>query len=701
MLVQEATSNLEKDPESGRRTVFQLLAISFLSLYFELSLIRFVNSTVQVVAYFNNFMIISAFLGLGVGSALAPSRKNIFNAFPAVFCAVIGVMLLLGSYTVSGDLAQDVFWSATAGTQSNAPVTLIIILVFLSSVIFFIPLGFKLGWCLLQFENRLVAYAYDLTGSFLGVLFFAMISYLRLQPWQWFTIGSLFALCLLPRAFRLVGLVFMVGGVLLTLIPPRGLWSPYYKITLRPLLMGDEGRVKSLGYSVLVDKLRIQDALNFGPDLERSDLRSWISYYELPYYFRQPHKILILGGGSGNDTAVALKHGPDRVDVVEIDPVLTDFGFFLHPQRPYRDPRVNAINDDARAFLKGNHETYDLIVMNALDSHHQLPGLSTLRLESYIYTMQSFSEVHKHMTPDSIFVVHLSSSRPWMGERLFKSLSQAFNHEPRLFSTPGSPGGSVAFVFGPDAVLSKALRDHPWELLEVPPDRFQKSTTRVATDDWPHLYLADNEIPYLYYKVLAVIILVTFLSLLKPLAKAGTQASLHFLFLGAGFMLLETSSITRVALLFGSTWIITAIVIASILLVIFLGNLLVMKDISLNSSLCWVGLFGSLSINYFVPIGFILNYSLWTRLFLTVCWVGLPVFFASLLFSNSFRSVKNTASIFAANLLGVVIGGSLEYSSMIFGLKFLYLIAMMAYGAAMIAGWKHGMRGRYLQEESC
>jgi hypothetical protein len=83
---------------------------------------------------------------------------------------------------------------------------------------------------------------------------------------------------------------------------------------------------------------------------------------------------------------MALRFNPKRVDVVEIDPVLVRIGRTMHPEKPYADARVHTENDDARAFLRQASGTWDVIVMNALDSHHQLPGLSTLRLESFICT---------------------------------------------------------------------------------------------------------------------------------------------------------------------------------------------------------------------------------------------------------------------------------------------------------------------------
>ena len=60
-----------------------------------------------------------------------------------------------------------------------------------------------------------------------------------------------------------------------------------------------------------------------------------------------------------------------------------------HPERPYDDPRVHAVVDDARhAFRLAETDSYDLVVFGLLDSHTQL-GTSSVRLDNYVYTLQS------------------------------------------------------------------------------------------------------------------------------------------------------------------------------------------------------------------------------------------------------------------------------------------------------------------------
>jgi hypothetical protein len=139
-------------------------------------------------------------------------------------------------------------------------------------------------------------------------------------------------------------------------------------------------------------------------------------------------------------------------------------------------------------------------------------------------------------------------------------------------------------------------------------------------------------------------------------------------------------------LFFGSTWIVNGIAIGSILAVISIGNLLILGKLRMPLRLCYLGLFASLAIGYFLSPDFILNLPFFVRILIAGFWFALPVFFASLIFSNSFKNVENIAIAFGTNLLGVVVGGIFEYGSMVFGLDALYLLAMLLYACAMFFG---------------
>jgi hypothetical protein len=59
-------------------------------LYFEMIVIRWLASDIRVFAYFKNFPLLAAFLGLGIGCARA--RGSLFTLFPAL-CLVFGIIV--------------------------------------------------------------------------------------------------------------------------------------------------------------------------------------------------------------------------------------------------------------------------------------------------------------------------------------------------------------------------------------------------------------------------------------------------------------------------------------------------------------------------------------------------------------------------------------------------------------------------------
>ena len=182
------------DPSFDHRVlVLQLLGISATCLFLEMALIRFISSTVQVIAYFNNFVVLSTFLGMGVGALLASRFKRLLAAFPFVFVVFLGLAVLFDRYgATSADHSELVAWTQTRG-DLQLPVGFVVSLVFLGVVGFFVPLGFKLGETLAAFENRLEAYGYDILGSVSGVALFALMSWSGTEPWIWFCLGALAA----------------------------------------------------------------------------------------------------------------------------------------------------------------------------------------------------------------------------------------------------------------------------------------------------------------------------------------------------------------------------------------------------------------------------------------------------------------------------------------------------------------------------
>jgi hypothetical protein len=160
---------------------------------------------------------------------------------------------------------------------------------------------------------------------------------------------------------------------------------------------------------------------------------------------------------------------------------------------------------------------------------------------------------------------------------------------------------------------------------------------------------------------------------------AVRRPNLHFFFLGAGFMLLETRSVTQLALLFGSTWAVNSIVFAAILAAIFVTNLMVMRGWAPSRPVSYGFLVATLVGGYFFPFDSLLGLDFPLRVGASALAVGLPIAWASFIFSSSFRQATEVGKVFGSNLLGVVLGGALEYLSNVWGLEVLYLVALGLY----------------------
>ena len=81
---------------------------------------------------------------------------------------------------------------------------------------------------------------------------------------------------------------------------------------------------------------------------------------------------------------------------VEIDPAIAALGRRLHGERPYDDPRVTLVVDDARSFFnRARAVAYAIVVFGFLDSHRLLSSFSSVRLDNFIYTHEAMAEVRR------------------------------------------------------------------------------------------------------------------------------------------------------------------------------------------------------------------------------------------------------------------------------------------------------------------
>lgn len=694
-----------------------LFAISFLSLFLELLLIRWIGVEIRIFAYFRNLTLIACFLGLGIGFSLKRFRLGLLFSllFALALAAAIhpqaelfGVSLRkIPSYLSFPD--YNIWYSSVESSLFKIVLgyTLVAAVVIVLAGVF-VPFGQILGDIFAASEHRIRDYSINLMGSLAGIWVFSWLSYLQTPPWIWFLIGAGgMALLIRPWSLRTLG---GFGALLLILLftlerdPPGRLtfWSPYQKLDLYQEVYRGQGadipyyriNINSVTYMFLLDLSPAQ--LQRFPNVFRQADAPYYPY-DLPYRFQEhPNRVLIVGAGGGNDAAAALRNGAAEVDAVEIDPLIARLGAAYHPEQPYSDPRVRLLIDDARSFFKKTDRRYDLIVFARLDSHTLTSNFTNINLDSYVYTRESLAEAKGLLAQGGVIALSffVPRDREWLAEKLYALAREVFGeqllviHDRRPMPVIGASGLSI--LCGELKNLQGHLRENP-ELARylagqiVPSADFDKQLHQVEvnfpTDDWPYLYLKKPGIPAFYYFLVAVLGGIMLLSV-RFLFPAGRIGPSHFLFLGAGFMLVEVHSISKAALLFGSTWIVNVVIISAILVMILLANLIALRGQLEKMRWWYLGLLASLCLSYLVPVDKLFLGSYLTRGILVGAFYSLPLFFAGVIFASSIRRVKGVEAAFAANLLGATVGGMVESVSYLYGLRAVVLIALFLYAAS-------------------
>ena len=690
-------------PESGPSSRLQLLAVSFACLFVEVLLIRWIGTEFRLFAYVQNLTLVACFLGFGIGCLRCSARPPyLFNFWSLSFLVLIidvpwrnwKVLLDLIASGLSGGSDLSV-WATT----NNGPAILNFLIgaamisgILLLVIATMVPLGSWVAACLETSDRPVVAYSVNLLGSLIGIWAFAGLSFLKLAPIFWFAIAFLLLLAMQPR-LKQVGMAgwLLLSACLLFLVldsrpPAKTVWSPYQKLELIPW--------PDQNYQINVNNSGYMSIANLSPDNLRSNPELAQRYaagnsYDTPFRFLdRVGNVLIIGSGAGNDVAAALRHGAERVDAVEIDPVIYNFGLTLHPEKPYQSPRVHVILDDARNFMREARGSYDLIIFGLLDSHTQSSNLSNMRIDNYVYTRESFEDAKRLLKPTGVLVLKFEVRAPheWMGQRFFSLLDQIFTHAPITFHCE-----QVASLF-PATVFMESPNPSLW-LRAASPQLSQfveqhstgyalhlESDIEPTTDDWPYLYQRRRAIPVLYWSISAILLLIA-VALVRRNFPVKRAPIWEFFFLGAGFLLLETQMVSRLALYFGSTWLVNCIALSFILLVLVAANVVVENRKSI--SLLWVYgiLIASLMAIYFVP---------WARLPFAAHPIGMflaaafsvPLFCAGIIFTERFRMARGNSGVFGANILGAVAGGLMQNLSFILGMKALLLVAAACYATA-------------------
>jgi len=665
-----------------------ILFSAALSLFIELGIIRWQSSVLPFFAFYKNFSLLACFAGLGLGYALA-TRDRIPLVIVLPLLAWQFTFMTMVRYVPGHSLSiipfneQLTMGVGISSLSSQLFLYGLLAVVFLITALTFMPLG-QLCGRLMERRAKLRAYGLNLLGSLLGVVLMLVASFLWTPPLAWFALCFLAILLFTLRtpSLMIAGLSFTVACTIVLAWPVNPLWNRLYS----PYQLLEIGRSDDTGLTLINAAGNYYQRIFDFSDAQSTRWSKFRGYYDFPYKTHPTlASVAVVGAGTGNDVAAALRAGAGHVEAIEIDPAILQIGSTNHPEKPYSDARVHAVVNDARSFLRTTDQKFDLIVYGLLDSHTLLSQGSSVRLDSFVYTVEGLREARSRLKSDGALSLSFSVLSDALGHKIYLMLQQAFDGRPPVCVMAGYDG-SVIFLESNDGKWTlppKLVEDAGFaDKTAVYADPSLHAD--LSTDDWPFFYMPRRIYPVSYLIMVFEVLALSLLVAVNYFPEKPKFSHLSFFFLGAGFMLIETKGITEMGLTFGNTWQVIGIVIAGILTMAFLGNCAV-QWLAIKRPLApYLFLFAALAVGWYVarsggfgstPVG-----RMETSIVLT-----LPLLFSGIVFSTLLSSKGQVSGMIAMNLLGAICGGLLEYNSMYFGFRFLYLIAMGCYLLAFVS----------------
>ncbi|MBF0099663.1 MAG: hypothetical protein HQK77_02020 [Desulfobacterales bacterium] len=678
-----------KDEKTINQLRIELFVVSCIVLLQELSLIRYIPGQVRVLAYFPNLILLSAFLGLGVG-CLRAGKSSLLWLWPTslliiILCCVVGSRIAFTQESVSEHLWL-LYYDLPANAKVFHGVKLPIIIGFLLSCISFIPLGQIVADRLQQFKklsSSLWGYCWDISGSLFGIIIFSILGIMQIFPVIWFLIFFLAGFLFFYKESYL-NIAYIVAVIVICSIISMSekamYYSPYYSISYEHT----NDRV-----SIMTNGSLHQVALhlNNNKTIDSDEVSNIREGYHLPYkYFqKRPQKALVLGAGTGNDVSVMLDEGVEHIDAIEIDPVLIEIGRKHHPDLPYSSSRVNIFNTDARSFLNHTSEQYDLIVFGTLDSMTRLSALSNVRLDNFMYTIECINKAKQRLKPDGGLVMYFMTATPYIHNKLISLLTSSFNQLPLVITNYYNLFNNI-YMSGP------AFDHHDGYVRKNLVSSFKEQVMNkiyIPTDDWPYLYLESRGISSFYISLISIIMLIALLLIIissgdmRESIITGKKIDIQMFFFGFAFLLLETRYVTQMNLVWGATWITSAVVFGSILFMVLISTITACLH-PIPFKISFFCLLTALTLTYLLPVDLLLQQNIIIKLLISILFVGIPIFFAGNCFAFLFEKRERVDIAFGWNLIGAVIGGLTEFLTMIVGFRSLLLLTISIYLLALL-----------------
>ncbi|HDI02839.1 MAG TPA: hypothetical protein ENF95_01750 [Candidatus Aenigmarchaeota archaeon] len=157
-----------------------------------------------------------------------------------------------------------------------------------------------------------------------------------------------------------------------------------------------------------------------------------------------PKRVLLLSGGVAGTVKEIEKYAPEKIDYVELDPLILKLGKLYTSNLNFSN--LNVINQDARFFVKHANESYDVVLID-------LPDPETMQVNRF-YTLEFFKELKRITKRDSVISLSLSSSENYMNPETAKMNSVLYNTLKKTFRYVIIIPGDENFFLASDSPLT-------------------------------------------------------------------------------------------------------------------------------------------------------------------------------------------------------------------------------------------------------
>ena len=141
------------------------------------------------------------------------------------------------------------------------------------------------------------------------------------------------------------------------------------------------------------------------PDEQSSEEAVHFALLEHP----APKSVLLIGGGTGGLVGELLKHPVEKIDYIELDPLIVTMARRHLPREytsPLDDRRVSVIPGDGRYFIRKSGRKYDCIIISLGDPY-------TAQLNRF-YTAEFFAEARQALRQGGVISLGLGSSESYI-----------------------------------------------------------------------------------------------------------------------------------------------------------------------------------------------------------------------------------------------------------------------------------------------